>query len=455
MSSFGRAWRYVSRKRVKSFIILGIFAAMMSALMVTSAVTRAADAAGSQVEKRTGAGFVLQNNPQFNQGTPRGAGTVKGADIAKIANLAGVERYVARQNVTADLVGASVKKLDHNEYDEQKEKQFGNAANVWGVNGSELENSFRGGTLTLTQGRHLTSGDSHTALIHEDLAKANSLKLGDTITVKGNQFDVDNQNKSTTEVKAKIVGLFSGDNPRPVAQRSELFANTLFTDLDTTRELYGWTKKTEIYQDANFFVKKAESLEGVAKEAGELGIDWRNYQLAPATQYLAGITGAVDGVRSIMKGAKIATFMLAIALLSLVLFLWLGERKQETGVLLSVGTTKGGMLRQYWMELGLIAIPALGISYLVGALLAQSIGSSVLGSVNSSAQNGFAPGQQAGADLESSSALKTLDSLHVSLGHQDVTSVAIAAGVVLILCVLIAALPMLRTAPKKLLVALK
>ncbi|MDU1123340.1 MAG: ABC transporter permease, partial [Dermabacter sp.] len=81
MSSFGRAWRYVSRQRVKSFIILGIFAAMMSALMVTGSVTRAADAAGSQVDRRTGAGFVLQNNPQFNQGTPRGAGTVKGADI--------------------------------------------------------------------------------------------------------------------------------------------------------------------------------------------------------------------------------------------------------------------------------------------------------------------------------------------------------------------------------------
>ena len=61
MSSFGRAWRYVSRQRVKSFIILGIFAAMMSALMVTGSVTRAADAAGAQVDRRTGAGFVLQN----------------------------------------------------------------------------------------------------------------------------------------------------------------------------------------------------------------------------------------------------------------------------------------------------------------------------------------------------------------------------------------------------------
>ena len=107
------------------------------------------------------------------------------------------------------------------------------------------------------------------------------------------------------------------------------------------------------------------------------------------------------------------------------------------------------------MELGLIAIPAIGISYLVSTFIAQSIGSSVLGSVNSSAQNGFAPGQQAGADLESSSALKTLDSLHVSLGNQDVAYVVIAAAVVIIVCVLLAALPMLRTAPKKLLVALK
>ncbi|MDU5962327.1 MAG: ABC transporter permease, partial [Dermabacter sp.] len=226
-------------------------------------------------------------------------------------------------------------------------------------------------------------------------------------------------------------------------------------DLNTTRELYGWTAKTEIYQDANFFVKKGAELKTVAEEASHLGIDWRNYQLAPSTQYLAGITGAVDGVRSIMNGAKIATFVLAIALLSLMLFLWLGERKKETGVLLSVGTTKGGMLRQYWMELGLIAIPAIGISYLVSTFIAQSIGSSVLGSVNSSAKNGFAPGQQAGADLESSSALKTLDSLHVSLGNQDVAYVAIAAAVVIIVCVLLAALPMLRTAPKKLLVALK
>ena len=102
MSFIGRAWRYVCRKWVKTLIVFGILVAMMTALFTTSAISRAADRVGDDVAKRTGAGFVLQNNPQFNMGTPRGAGTVKGADIEKIAALDGVKTHVARQNVTAD-----------------------------------------------------------------------------------------------------------------------------------------------------------------------------------------------------------------------------------------------------------------------------------------------------------------------------------------------------------------
>lgn len=275
---------------------------MMTVLLATGAVTESANRVGAEVSARTGAGFVLQNNPQVNPGTPRGAGTVKGADIKKIAQLAGVKNYVARQNVTADLVNAQVQKLPQQEYDAKKEAQFGNAANVWGVNGTELDNNFRSGALKLIAGRHLQENDKHKSIIHADLAKANGLSLGSKITLKANPYDVDNQKHSTAQVETEIVGLVSGNNTRPAAQRSELFANTIFTDLDTTRSLYGMDAATEIYQDANFFVDKADQLEEVAKSATKLNIDWRNYQLARSTQYLAGITGAVDGVRSVMKG---------------------------------------------------------------------------------------------------------------------------------------------------------
>ena len=452
MSFVGRAWRYVCRKWVKSLIVFGILVAMMTALFTTSAISRSADQVSDDVAKRTGAGFVIQNNPHFNMGTPRGAGTVQGGDIEKIAALDGVKTHVARQNVTADLVNATVQKLPQQEYDAEKEKQFGNAANVWGVNTTELDNNFRSGALKLVSGRHLQPDDHNKAVIHEELAKANGLKVGDTITLKANPYDVDNQKKSTAQVDAEIVGLVAGKNTRPAAQRSELFANTLFTDLDTTRTLYGWDKNSEIYQDANFFVNHPVEVERVAEAASKLDIDWRNYQLAPTTQYLAGITGAVDGVRGVMGGTTVATFVLAGALLLLVLCLWLNERKKETGVLFAVGTPKASVVAQYLTELVFIAIPAMVASFFLARAVAQGVGSSVLSSVNASAEQGFAPGQQAGADMESSTAVQTLDALNVQVSPDLLLGVGAMSLAVLVLCALLASVPMLRRPPRALLV---
>ena len=452
MTFLGRAWRYIFRKRIKTLIIFAILTAMLTALITTGAVTRSAGKVGEEVAQRTGAGFVLQNNPQTNPGTARGAGTVRGADIKKIARLKEIKNYVARQNVTADLVNAKVQRLAQQEYDAKKEAQFGNAANVWGVNESALDNNFRSGALKLAAGRHLKPTDRHKALIHEDLAKANGLKPGSKITLKANPYDADNQKKSTAQTQAEIVGLISGKNPRPAAQRSELFANIIYTDLQTTRELYAMTPQDEIYQDANFFVKKADMLEDVAKKAWALDIDRNGYMLARSTQYLAGITGAAESIQSTMKATKIAVSVLAAAILSLVLFLWLSERRKETGVLLSVGVKKIGILTQYFTELVMIAIPAFILSRFCANALAQKVGNSVLGSANASIQQGFGGRQQAGADIESSMAVQTLRSLHVHPGSADLISAGLLALGIIALCIALSSLPMLRKPPRELLV---
>ena len=128
---------------------------MSTVVMAASAVTRSADQVSEEIDAKTGRGFVLENNPQNNLGTPRGAGTVKAADIDTLSKLDGVESHVARQNVTADLVNAKVQKLDHDDYDKQREEQFGNAVNVWGVNNSEIDNNFRSGSLKLLSLIHI------------------------------------------------------------------------------------------------------------------------------------------------------------------------------------------------------------------------------------------------------------------------------------------------------------
>ena len=59
---------------------------------------------------------------------------VRPADVRRIAQLPGVDSYMVRQNVTADLVGANVAKVPGgDDYDATQEQQFGNAANVMGT----------------------------------------------------------------------------------------------------------------------------------------------------------------------------------------------------------------------------------------------------------------------------------------------------------------------------------
>lgn len=452
MSFVGRSWRYVARKRIKTIIIFAIFLAMSTVLMSANAVSRATDATAAEIDAKTGQGFVLGNNPQFNTGTPRGAGNVKPVDIKKIAGMDGVENYVARQNVTADLVDAKAQKLDRQDYDETKEAQFGNAVNVWGVNDTKMDNNFRSGALKLVAGRHLNAQDKNKSIINEDLAKANNLTIGSKLKLKGNPYDADNQNHSTNEVTTEIVGLVSGSNADRAVSRNELFSNTVFTDLDTTRTLYNVTPATEIYQDANFFVKKGANFDDVVKAASAKDIDWRSYQLTRSTQYLAGITGAIDGIRSVMRTTTVATFVLAGAILALVLCLWLNERKKETGTLLSMGVTKASIMAQYGLELIFIAIPAFVLSYFGAGMLAQGMGTSVLSSVNHQAAQEMAKAGQFGADMESSASMKTLEKLTVDLSLASATQVAVMVLVLIAIVVVIASLPMLRKSPRALLV---
>ena len=222
-------------------------------MLSTIAVSRAAQQAAGRIEKEAVGGFVLSSNMQGSMLTPRGGGMVRPADVRRIAQLPGVDSYMVRQNATADLVGANVAKVPGgDDYDATQEQQFGNAANVMGTNDSSKLNVFTSRTLGMAEGRHLKASDKYTSMIHEDLAKANGLKVGDTLTLKANAYDADNESHSTATVKTTIVGIFKGDSARKVSSRAELTANTIYTDLDTTRDLYQYKDGKEIYQDATF-----------------------------------------------------------------------------------------------------------------------------------------------------------------------------------------------------------
>ena len=216
MSFLQRAWLYITRKKLKTLILLAILLCMSTIMLSGFAIKHSTDAAAQSLDKTLKAGFTLGNNPRTNPGTARGSGTVSNKDIDAVKNLEGVTDYVKRQNATVDFINTKLVPLPSggSGYDAEKDKQFGNAATIIGVNKSESEKKFRAESLKLIAGRHITENDSHKILVHEDFAKANNLKLGSKIKLKANQYDTDNEHPSKDEVEVEIVGIFNGKNPK-------------------------------------------------------------------------------------------------------------------------------------------------------------------------------------------------------------------------------------------------
>ena len=453
------AWRFVVRKKLKTLIMFGILLCLSTVMLSMVAVKGSTDAAASQVGQQLKAGFTLENNRKNNPGTPRGGGVVKETDIDAVKGVSGVSDHLRRMSLTADLVGAKPLKLPNSQrdYDAQKEKLFGNLVGGYGENNTELDVNFRSGGLKLSQGRHVNESDVNKAIIHEDLAKANGLKVGDKLKLKGNPEDADNVNKSTEEVEVEIVGLFSGENIKPAQTRVELVQNSVYTDVTTTKQLAKFEKGEEIYTDATFFVESANTLDDVMKQAGQLGVDWKKFQLTKTNQILAGVTGTVKSIYKLVDTMVVATVIFGVVVISLVLWLWARERRRETGILLAVGTSKPGIVAQHILELVLIAIPAFGAAWFAAQGAAQFIGNQLVSQAAKATSKEMASqlgGSGLGSDNESALSGKTLDHVQVML---DTGQWALVCGISLALvcvAVLIASIPTLRAKPKALLTQL-
>ena len=443
MTFISRAARYVLRKRVRTAVLFIVLTIITASMLSATAVSRA--------EKQAVGGFVLASNLQGSMLTPRGGGMVRPADVQRISKLSGVDSYMVRQNATADLVGASVVKVPGgDDYDAEKEQQFGNTANVIGTNDSSKLNVFTSHTLSMVDGRHLKASDKHMSMVHEDLAKTNGLKVGDTLTLKANPYDADNESHSTATVKTTIVGIFKGDSDRKVSSRAELTSNTVYTDLDTTSTLYQYKAGKEIYQDATFVLDKGVDVEKTMEAAKKLPVDWNNYQITRNDQYTSSMLNAARGVRSMMLGALIGVTISAVIVLSLMLLLWMNDRRQEMGVLVSLGIGKPSLIAQYLTEMILIGLPSLALGWLCARGVAQWLGTSALRSVNASAAKELSSMGQVGGDLESNMSVRTLDSLTVSIDTTAVLYVSLGLLAVMLVCVAISCIPMLRKSPRSL-----
>ena len=451
------AFAYVTRKSLKSVIILLVILSMSTLSLISLSIKDATNRASEETFGSITNSFSMEINRQVNPGTPRGGGNVKGQDIKKISETENIQSYVKRINSVADLVDHDIIETQETlaYQSPERAKNFKRTVMLTGVNDSSKETKFVSGAYKLIEGEHLENQDKNKVLMHKDLAEKNNLKVGDKIKVKSNLFDADNEKGADETVEAEIKGLFDGHNNGGVSAAQELYENTLITDIDTAAKVYGNTEDTAVYQDATFFVKGDKNLDKVIKDLGKLDINWRDYNLIKSSSNYPALQQSISGIYSIANKLFAGSLIFAGAVVSLLLFLWMNARKKEIAVLLSLGVSKLAIFGQFLMELMFISIPAFTGAYFLARFTGANLGNNILNKVTGDITKQIAKqssSSQLGGGAEVDGFNKTLTSLDISILPKSMLYVILFMSLVLIISLIISSTGILKKNPKDLLI---
>lgn len=313
-----------------------------------------------------------------------------------------------------------------------------------------MDSKFVSEVLELHEGRHLNEDDFQKVMVHHDFATLNGLKLHDVITIPESKDRNQNIIKSQ---KLEIIGIFKGSNKDRANHFSELFENVMLSDLNTAATLRGMEHKP-LYESATFYVNNPKKIESIISDVKNMDLDWVRYVVHKADQTFMGLTSSLDNMDGIINKLVTGSIIMSILMLSVVLWLWIGTRVHETGILLSMGMSKLNILSQFVLEVLIIAILSFSLSFMTTDKIARNIGSSIIKQAQTQTirqQNQELNGMAFGSDANTSVTTKTVDSIDVSITHSELIKVAIIGSVIIIISVLGASNYILRLKPKDIL----
>ena len=505
MNFMKRALQYLWAKKGRSLLLIAVLSTIMIFVLAGLTIYSAAKVATDNAKKSVGATVTLTVNREnmFKNNTSTSTSTstssseseskpdpgsfsrtpINLTDAKKIAKLAGIKSYVFTASTSANQsdgiepisssetttsssttsstdanTGASKSMGGENQGDD-KQMQQGDFR-IQGVSTSANYDSFSSGTAKLIKGSGITDKDENTnnVLIEKSLAEANDLSVGDTFKIKNaNDEDVTVTIKGiyeTTDTGDSMGMQFNFMNPSNTIISSYTFIATLKDDGEAV-SLDSAVYTLEDPKQMSSFVKKAEKL-----------IDTDTFSLQTNDQMYQQMLQPLNNVASFAKNIVLLVAVAGIVILTLLVMMSIRERRYEIGVLLSLGEARFKIIGQFFIELLVCMIFALGIAGVSGNLVGNAVGNQLLAQQTTSQANNQStnqqtdrpnggPGERGGMRQQMQSMLSAsneVKKLNITVKPKQIVSLAgIGLGISL-LSILIAATGILRLNPKKILI---
>ena len=371
MNFVKRAYLYTTRKKVRTILLFSIILIMATLLIVCFSINSSSDMANANVRKALKCGFTV-NAKTLEKGLDKNI-------VNQILNIDGItDSYNLRSYTVAAYSDVSNNKLKTR--DDVGLKVYENAGRVVGDRYSEKDSYFTDEGFKLTNGEHITPDKKQVALVHQDFANNNNLKIGDYIVlnnIEGNEIGV----------KVQIIGIFTStrkSDSEEYMDTTNLFENIIFTDLNTTSKLI-YETDSENSQYGDFEVEDPEKLDDLIAEMKEIeDVFWDNCKITKNDSNYENTKESLDGLRKIVSTAIAIILIISVILVVLILNLWTKHRTNEIGILLSIGISKKDLIWQQILEVLIISVPAFILSFVTSSIATKVIGSKLINSISSS-----------------------------------------------------------------------
>lgn len=400
MKFYQLAFRYLCRKKSKTFILLLVLLFINSMILGSYMILHATEDSRITMQEKMGTKAVLE---------------VKGSDrfiteneVRKIRDMDGVISV----NRMADSAVYPVNFNPITNSDSEDENNW--KVTLLSYDELERDSAFSDLRYRLMKGDMITEGSGKGAVINFALADANGLEIGDEMEVGTETGSV---------INVKIIGVFVAGSERnqmdtlPAVNRIE---NQIFIDNESYTGLFD----NAGYRKIAVYTKKPDQVDVLVQELKDfLG---SRVEITTADILYRQLEVPLNRIVRVMKFMLVFTLAAGVTITSILLCMWMRSRKREIAVFISMGKKKTDIFMQVFME--------------TAAVFCLSVfGACVIGS------------GMAGIMKELLMEENTAVLLSVSLQAGDIATMFFAGGCIAVIAVCISLLPILRANPKDIL----
>lgn len=423
MDFIHRAMLYIIRKKGKTVSLFLIIFVVAVFLISCFGVLSASERLSKDIRASIGAAFYIRANTKVSVNE-------SGQTAVKENNVHITQKEIDKIMQTNEIkycnpINYGFAKSDAIDFiPGDKHTEESNMGKVTALRFSALASDFTEETAVLAEGKHITDADNGKILISEQLANANHLSVGDTLTLthaKLGKIDgvyIDEIPVKTAYVQVEVSGIYKlnigGNSNKPTAS---IAANEIYASLDVLNELN--ESETGIYTgEVGFYITDPAKLDNITGNVQLLqSIDWTIHFIRTNDFQYFKVADRLASIGDLVKILLVLVSVVSAAFLTLLLTMRMRGRMQEAGILLAAGITKRQIIAGFLFEVLLVTIIALILSYIVSFGVTSFWGHSLFSELQPNLLNDetLTTGMNSGIQIENYLKLSVMDTLLIYL----------------------------------------